>query len=197
MGEIDERGFVIGLCIIAYCSTAAAGLLFFAFHSPCPKRADAPEAGKQYPQTCRPAPRLSSLQFSSTGRPASRIHEQVGEYVCVCEMNTEHRTVIFSRRGGLSSVSKQIGRGVLILEYTSIDYGPSACNQSYEVRSIFLAVRWDRLYFSAVALFEVARGTISDRMRVSYRKQHPGVDGDIPDFLRSDFVSGTWERTGK
>ncbi|CAM9360169.1 unnamed protein product [Pylaiella littoralis] len=33
-------------------------------------------------------------------------------------------------------------------------------------------------------------------MRVSYRRQHPGVDGDVPDFLRSDFVFGAWERTG-
>ncbi|CAM9439801.1 unnamed protein product [Scytosiphon promiscuus] len=34
------------------------------------------------------------------------------------------------------------------------------------------------------------------RMRVSYRRQHPWAEGDIPDFLRSEFVSGTWERTG-
>ncbi|CAM9207093.1 unnamed protein product, partial [Hapterophycus canaliculatus] len=33
-------------------------------------------------------------------------------------------------------------------------------------------------------------------MRVAYRRQNPGADGDIPDFLRSEFVSGTWERTG-
>eukprot|EP00752_Nemacystus_decipiens_P009354 g8359.t1 len=33
-------------------------------------------------------------------------------------------------------------------------------------------------------------------MRVSYRRQQPAADGQIPDFLRSEFVSGTWERTG-
>lgn len=31
---------------------------------------------------------------------------------------------------------------------------------------------------------------------MAYRRQHPGAEGDIPDFLRSEFASGTWERTG-
>ncbi|CAN0262316.1 unnamed protein product [Ectocarpus fasciculatus] len=33
-------------------------------------------------------------------------------------------------------------------------------------------------------------------MRVAYRRRHAGPDGHIPDFLRSEFKSGAWERTG-
>ncbi|CBN74729.1 thioesterase superfamily protein [Ectocarpus siliculosus] len=33
-------------------------------------------------------------------------------------------------------------------------------------------------------------------MRVAYRRRHAGPDGQIPDFLRSEFKSGSWERTG-
>ncbi|CAN0525908.1 unnamed protein product, partial [Ectocarpus sp. 12 AP-2014] len=33
-------------------------------------------------------------------------------------------------------------------------------------------------------------------MRVAYRRGHAGPDDHIPDFLRSEFKSGAWERTG-
>lgn len=45
------------------------------------------------------------------------------------------------------------------------------------------------------ALSEKA-GHHQEDMRVSYRRQHALDYGQIPDFLRSEFVSGTWERTG-
>ena len=33
-------------------------------------------------------------------------------------------------------------------------------------------------------------------MRVVYRKQDSGTEGQIPDFLKSELVHGTWEPTG-
>lgn len=34
-------------------------------------------------------------------------------------------------------------------------------------------------------------------MRVSYRRQYQGgAERQVPDFLKSEFASGTWERTG-
>ncbi|CAN0519888.1 unnamed protein product, partial [Ectocarpus sp. 12 AP-2014] len=33
-------------------------------------------------------------------------------------------------------------------------------------------------------------------MRVAYRRRHADPDGQIPDFLQSEFKSGAWERTG-
>lgn len=33
-------------------------------------------------------------------------------------------------------------------------------------------------------------------MRVSYQRQQPGAHAEVPEFLRSDFAAGSWERTG-
>lgn len=52
-----------------------------------------------------------------------------------------------------------------------------------------------------IALVERRRETrllprARETMRVLYQRQQPGAHAEVPEFLRSEFATGSWERTG-